>query len=751
MKQEMQQKMNKEWSNFKSGIWQGEVDVRDFIQRNYSPYQGDEAFLCEKTQKTAILWDECLELIKQERENQGVLSIDTARATGIAAYGPGYIHKDAEVIVGLQTEKPLERSIHPFGGLRMAKQACEAYGYQMEKSLEEFFTKYRKTHNEGVFDAYTPEMRKARSRGIITGLPDAYGRGRIIGDYRRVPLYGVDRLIEGKKEDLGKLNEALMNEETIRMREEIKEQVKALNELKEMTSSYGFNISHPAGNASEAFQWLYFAYLGTIKAENGAAMSLGRVSTFLDIYIERDLSQGLLTETQAQELVDQFIIKLRMARQLRTPEYEELFAGDPLWITEALGGMGIDGRALVTKNSFRFLQTLFNLGPAPEPNLTVLWSMDLPENFKRFCSKVSIHTSSLQYENDDLMREYYGDDYAIACCVSAMKIGQQMQLFGARSNLAKLLLLAINGGKDENTGEQLAPKVPACEEEVLDYQKVKDNFYTLQDWLCKLYVNTMNIIHYMHDKYAYERIQMALHESQVERVMAFGIAGFSVAVDSLSAIKYAKVYPIRNELGIAVDFKIEGEFPKYGNDDDRVDQIAVELVQHFSETLKKYPAHRQAKHTLSVLTITSNVMYGKKTGATPDGRKKGEPFAPGANPMHGRDSHGALASLNSVAKLPYESCMDGISNTFSIVPMALGKEEKDRENNLIHILDGYFAQRAHHLNVNVMDRALLEKAMEEPENYPQLTVRVSGYAVHFTKLSKAHQLEVIKRTFFERM
>ena len=751
MEQNMEQEMNKEWCNFENGVWQSEVDVRDFIQKNYTPYQGDEKFLRDKTEKTAALWDECLDLLKQERANHGVLSIDTTRATGINAYGPGYIHKESEVIVGLQTEKPLERSVHPFGGLRMAKQACEAYGYQMDKSLEEFFTKYRKTHNEGVFDAYTPEMRKARSRGIITGLPDAYGRGRIIGDYRRVSLYGVDRLIKGKEEDLRKLNDAPMNEETIRLREEIKEQIKALEELKEMASSYGFDISRPASNASEAFQWLYFAYLGTIKAENGAAMSLGRVSTFLDIYIERDLSQGLLTESQVQELVDQFIIKLRLARELRTPEYEELFAGDPLWITEAIGGMGLDGRTLVTKNSYRFLHTLYNLGPAPEPNLTVLWSIDLPENFKRYCSKVSIHTSSLQYENDDIMRDYYGDDYAIACCVSPMKIGQQMQLFGARSNLAKLLLLAINGGKDENTGEQLGPEVPLCEEEVLDFHKVKENFLILQDWLCKLYVNTMNIIHYMHDKYTYEKIQMALHESHVERIMAFGVAGLSVAVDSLSAIKYAKVYPIRNEQGISVDFKVEGDFPKYGNDDDRVDQMAIELVQGFNENLKKYPAYRQAKHSLSVLTITSNVMYGKKTGSTPDGRKKGEPLAPGANPMHGRDTHGALASLNSVAKLPYEACRDGISNTFSIVPKALGKDERTREENLVQLLDGYFTQRAHHLNVNVMDRSLLEKAMEEPENYPQLTVRVSGYAVHFTKLSRAHQLEVIKRTFFDRM
>lgn len=749
--QELNKKQNNEWKGFKQGSWQTTIDVRDFIQENYAPYLGDEHFLSAKTEKTALLWAECLVYLKEERANGGVLSIDTTRVTGINAYGPGYIQQENEVVVGLQTEKPLERSVNPFGGLRMAKQACEAYGVHMDKNQEEFFTKYRKTHNDGVFDVYTSEMRKARSHGIITGLPDAYGRGRIIGDYRRVALYGVNTLIEAKQEDLLGLSDVPMNEENIRLREEITEQIKALDELIEMAAAYGFDITCPAVNAREAIQWVYFAYLGTIKAENGAAMSLGRVSTFLDIYVERDLTQGLLTENEAQELIDQFIIKLRMARELRTPEYEELFAGDPMWITESIGGMGIDGRTLVTKNSYRFLHTLYNLGAAPEPNLTVLWSQDLPETFKQYCAKASIHTSAIQYENDDMMREYFGDDYGIACCVSAMKIGYQMQLFGARSNLAKLLILAINGGKDEKTGEQLTPEVPVLDDEVLDFDKVKQNFDTLQDWLCKLYVNIMNIIHYMHDKYAYERVQMALHDSQVERVMAFGIAGLSVAVDGLSAIKYAKVYPIRNEQGIAIDFRIEGDFPKYGNDDDRVDQIAVELVKSYSANLKKYPAHREAKHTLSVLTITSNVMYGKKTGATPDGRKKGEPFAPGANPMHGRDSHGALASLNSVAKLPYEACMDGISNTFSIVPKALGKAVEDREKNLTQLLDGYFAQRAHHLNVNVMDRGLLEKAMEEPENYPQLTVRVSGYAVHFTKLSKAHQLEVIKRTFFERM
>lgn len=742
---------NSEWKGFNQGPWEDTIDVRDFIQKNYAPYLGNENFLCEKTEKTALLWAECLEDLKKERANGGVLSIDTKHVTGINAYGPGYIQKENEVIFGLQTEKPLERSVNPFGGLRMAKKSCEAYGVHMDETQEEFFRKYRKTHNDGVFDAYTPEMRKARSHGVITGLPDAYGRGRIIGDYRRVALYGVNTLIKGKEEDLLSLASVPMTEETIGLREEIREQIKALKELIAMAAGYGFDLTRPAKNAREAFQWVYFAYLAAIKAENGAAMSLGRVSTFLDIYVERDLAQGVFTEIEAQELVDQFIIKLRLARELRTPEYEELFAGDPMWITECIGGMGVDGRTLVTKNSYRFLHTLSNLGPAPEPNLTVLWSKDLPENFKAFCSKTSIQTSSVQYENDDLMREFFGDDYGIACCVSAMKIGYQMQLFGARANLAKLLLLAINGGRDEKTGEQLTPEIPAINDEVLDFDRVKKNFDILQDWLSKLYINTLNIIHYMHDKYAYEKIQMALHDSQVERVMALGIAGFSVVVDSLSAIKYAKVYPIRNEQGIAVDFRIEGDFPKYGNDDDRVDKMAVELVKSFNANLKKYPAHRHAKHTLSVLTITSNVMYGKKTGATPDGRKKGEPFAPGANPMHGRDTNGALASLNSVAKIPYEHCMDGISNTFSIVPKALGKAKEERETNLTHLLDGYFIQRAHHLNVNVMDRGLLEKAMEEPENYPQLTVRVSGYAVHFTRLSKAHQLEVIKRTFFERM
>nr|WP_077714504.1 formate C-acetyltransferase [Desulforamulus ferrireducens] len=742
--------MRNEWHGFKGEKWQTEIDVRDFIINNYSPYTGDDSFLCRETARTKKLWEICLGLFKEERAKGGVLSVDTSRVTGITAYGPGYICKELELIVGLQTEKPLERSVNPFGGLRMAREACKAYGYTFDEQLEKFFREYRKTHNDGVFDAYTSEMRLARSLGIITGLPDAYGRGRIIGDYRRVPLYGVNRLIEEKENDLQRMSKVPMHPENIQLREEIREQIKALQLLKEMALQYGFDISSPAANAVEAFQWLYFAYLGAIKEQNGAAMSLGRVSTFLDIYLERDINTGVLSEIEAQELVDQFVIKLRMARQLRTPEYDKLFAGDPLWITEAIGGMGLDGRTMVTKTSYRFLQTLINLGPSPEPNMTVLWSQQLPENFKKFCSRISIQTSSIQYENDDLMRGFYGDDYGIACCVSAMQLGKQMQFFGARVNLPKLLLLAINGGRDEITGKQLAPVVPALEDEVLDYDKVKSNLTILQDWLCGLYVNTMNVIHYMHDKYAYEKIQMSLHDSKVERLMAFGIAGLSVITDSLSAIKYAKVYPVRNAEGIAVDFRIEGDFPKYGNDDDRVDHIAVELVKSFSENLAKYPAYRGAKHTLSILTITSNVMYGKKTGTTPDGRQAGEAFAPGANPMHGRDNNGALASLNSVAKLPYEACLDGISNTFSIVPRALGKDHLDRQQNLINILDGYFQQDAHHLNVNVLDRETLIKAMEEPENYPQLTVRVSGYAVHFTKLSRAHQLEVIQRTFFER-
>jgi formate C-acetyltransferase len=737
-----------QWNGFVEGNWTQEIDVRDFIQKNYTPYEGDGSFLVGPTEKTKKVWEKATELLKEELK-KGVLDVDTETISGITAYKPGYMDKENEVIVGWQTDAPLKRIVNPWGGIRMAVQAAESYGYKVSEKMQEIFTKYRKTHNQGVFDAYTDEMRLARKVGIITGLPDAYGRGRIIGDYRRLALYGADFLIEKKKEDRKKLN-GTMTEEVIRLREELTEQIKALEEIKEMAASYGFDVSQPAKNAKEAVQWTYFAYLAAIKQQNGAAMSLGRVSTFLDIYIERDLRAGIITEAEAQELVDQFIIKLRLARHLRTPEYNELFAGDPTWITESIGGMGLDGRTLVTKNSFRFLHTLINLGPAPEPNMTVLWSTKLPEGFKKFCAEMSILTDSIQYENDDVMRPTFGDDYGIACCVSAMKIGKQMQFFGARANLAKALLYAINGGVDEKTGLKVTDVVERIEDEVLDYDKVIKNFEKTIEWLAELYVNTMNVIHYMHDKYAYESSQLALHDTNVERLMAFGIAGLSVAVDSLSAIKYAKVKPIR-ENGIAVDFEIEGEFPKYGNDDDRVDEIAVKLVNKFISELRKHQTYRNAIHTLSVLTITSNVVYGKKTGSTPDGRKAGEAFAPGANPMHGRDASGALASLNSVAKIPYDCCQDGVSNTFSIVPESLGKDMEERKSNLVGILDGYFAQNAHHLNVNVLNRATLEDAMEHPEKYPTLTIRVSGYAVNFNRLSREQQLEVIKRTFHERV
>ncbi len=670
--------------------------------------------------------------------------------SAIDAFNAGYIDKGNETIVGLQTDKPLKRIINPFGGIRMVKQALEAYNYNLKPEIKEIFSKYRKTHNDGVFDAYTEEMRKARSAGLLTGLPDAYGRGRIIGDYRRIPLYGIDYLIKNKEEDL-KAVKGEMNETTIRKREEIKEQIKALISMKEMALKYDIDISKPAKNAEEAVQFLYFGYLAGVKENNGAAMSLGRVSSFIDIYIERDLQQGILTEEEAQEIIDQFVIKLRLVRHLRTPEYNELFAGDPNWITEAIGGMGLNGKTLVTKTSFRFLNTLNNLGPAPEPNMTVLWSQNLPEGFKRFCAQMSIKTDSIQYENDDLMRDIYGDDYGIACCVSAMALGKQMQFFGARCNLAKALLYSINGGVDEKKNIKVIDNINTIEDNVLDYEKVKENYFKVLEYIAQLYVNTMNIIHYMHDKYAYEAGLMALHDTEVERLMAFGVAGLSVVADSLSAIKYAKVKPVR-ENGIAVDFEIEGEFPKYGNDDDRVDEIAVEIVNKFISELKKNKTYRNAKHTLSVLTITSNVVYGKKTGSTPDGRKAGEAFAPGANPMHGRDKNGALASLNSVAKIPYKDvCEDGVSNTFSIVPDALGKSDEERINNLVSILDGYFVQDAHHLNVNVLNRELLIDAMEHPEKYPSLTIRVSGYAVHFNRLTKAQQLEVISRTFHEEM
>ncbi|HDK7168748.1 formate C-acetyltransferase [Clostridium sporogenes] len=737
------------WEKFNEGLWENNINVREFIQDNYTPYYGDHTFLKDPTKKTKDLWEQCETLIAEEIK-KGILGVDLDNISAINAFNAGYIDKENETIVGLQTDKPLKRIINPFGGIRMVKQALEAYDYKLKPEIKDIFTKYRKTHNDGVFDAYTEEMRKARSAGLLTGLPDAYGRGRIIGDYRRIPLYGVDYLIKNKEEDL-KAVKGEMNETTIRKREEISEQIRALIAMKEMALKYGIDISKPAKNAEEAVQFLYFGYLAGVKENNGAAMSLGRVSSFIDIYIERDLNQGILTEEKAQEIIDQFVIKLRLVRHLRTPEYNDLFAGDPNWITEAIGGMGLNGETLVTKTSYRFLNTLNNLGPAPEPNMTVLWSQNLPENFKKFCADMSIKTDSIQYENDDLMRDIYGDDYGIACCVSAMTLGKQMQFFGARCNLAKALLYSINGGVDEKKNIKVIDNIDAIEDSVLDYEKVKENYFKVLEYIADLYVNTMNIIHYMHDKYAYEAGLMALHDTEVERLMAFGVAGLSVVADSLSAIKYAKVKPVR-ENGIAVDFEIEGDFPKYGNDDDRVDEIAVEIVNKFINELKKNKTYRDAKHTLSVLTITSNVVYGKKTGSTPDGRKAGEAFAPGANPMHGRDKNGALASLNSVAKIPYKNiCEDGVSNTFSIVPDALGKSEEERINNLVSILDGYFVQNAHHLNVNVLNRELLIDAMEHPEKYPSLTIRVSGYAVHFNRLTKAQQLEVISRTFHKDM
>ncbi|MFS1515299.1 formate C-acetyltransferase [Bacillus sp. SCS-151] len=739
------------WENFNEGTWMHAIDVRDFIQNNVTPYTGNEDFLALPTAKTSSLWEEVLELTKKERKNGGVLDVDTKTVSTITSHRPGYINKDLESVVGLQTDAPLKRSIQPFGGIRMVKDACNAYGFTLEPEVEKIFTEYRKTHNQGVFDVYTPEMRKARKAGIITGLPDAYGRGRIIGDYRRVALYGVDRLMDEKRKAHAKLENDMMSDAVIRDREEISEQFRALQELKDMAASYGFDISKPAKNAREAIQWLYFAYLAAIKEQNGAAMSLGRVSTFLDIYFERELNNGTMTESEIQETVDHFVMKLRMVQFLRTPDYNELFSGDPTWVTESIGGMGLDGRPLVSKTSFRFLHTLDNLGPAPEPNLTVLWSTELPEHFKRYCSKMSIKTSSIQYENDDLMREEYGDDYGIACCVSAMKIGKQMQFFGARANLAKALLYAINGGIDEKLGVQVGPNFEPIKADILGYDEVFEKYDKMLDWLAKLYMNTLNVIHYMHDKYSYERIEMALHDEEILRTMACGIAGLSVVADSLSAIKYAKVRPIRNEYGIAVDFEIEGDYPQFGNDDDRVDSIATELVENFMNKLRQHPTYRNSLPTQSILTITSNVVYGKKTGTTPDGRKAGEPFAPGANPLHGRDKKGALASLNSVAKLPYDDCLDGISCTFSMVPKSLGKEADTRISNLVSILDGYMRQEGHHINVNVFEREQLLDAMEHPEKYPQLTIRVSGYAVNFIKLTREQQIDVINRTFHESM
>ncbi|WIF95063.1 formate C-acetyltransferase [Caminicella sporogenes] len=738
----------KEWQGFKKGKWISEIDVRDFIQKNYTPYEGDESFLVGPTDRTKDLWNKVLDLMKKERE-KGILDVETKKVSTINSHNPGYIDKDLEQIVGLQTDKPLKRGIMPFGGLRVVKKALDAYGYELDKGTEEVFLKYRKTHNDGVFDVYTDEMRRARSSGVITGLPDAYGRGRIIGDYRRVALYGIDRLIEDKVEEKKQLEMDYMESHVVQLREEIAEQIKALHELKEMAKSYGYDISRPASNAKEAIQWTYFAYLAAIKEQDGAAMSIGRVSTFLDIYIERDLKNCLITEEEAQELIDHFVMKLRMVRFLRTPEYNQLFSGDPTWVTEAIGGMGIDGRTLVSKTSYRMLHTLYNLGPAPEPNLTILWSTRLPESFKKYCAKVSIDTSSIQYENDDLMREWYGDDYGIACCVSAMRIGKQMQFFGARANLAKALLYAINGGKDEKTGIQVGPEFAPITSEYLDYDEVMRKFDQVMDWLAKLYINTLNIIHYMHDKYAYERLQMALHDKDILRTSACGIAGLSVVADSLSAIKYAKVKVIRNEEGLAVDYEVEGDYPAFGNNDDRVDSIAVEIVKNFMNKLRKHKTYRDSIPTLSILTITSNVVYGKKTGSTPDGRKVGEPFAPGANPMHGRDKKGAIASMSSVAKLPYEHAEDGISYTFSIVPKALGRDIEERIKNLVGILDGYFNDTGHHINVNVLDKETLLDAMEHPEKYPQLTIRVSGYAVNFIKLTREQQLDVIKRTFHE--
>ena len=750
--------MFKEWNGFKSGEWQNEINVRDFIQKNYTPYEGNATFLAEASERTEKLWKQAEALINKDVMSQEK-KVDTEHFSGINTLPVGYMDKDNEIIVGLQSDEPLKRIVNPYGGYRMVQASLAASNKEMNPKLEEAFLSYRKTHNDGVFDAYTSDMRKARTVGLLTGLPDAYGRGRIIGDYRRVPLYGIDFLKSKKLEEKIELEKQAASDEVIRMREEISEQLRALEEIALLGEAYGCNIRKPAETAHEAVQSLYLAYLAAVKENNGAAMSFGRNTTFLDCYIQKDLDNGSITEIEAQELIDQLVIKLRLVRHLRTPEYDELFGGDPTWITESIGGTGLDGRTLVSKTAFRFLHTLENLGPAPEPNMTVLWSNELPVAFKNYCTGLSIKTDSLQYENDDLMRPIYGDDYGIACCVSAMRIGKDMQFFGARANLAKSLLYAINCGydemkKDKKSGKaiQVFEGIPAIEEDVLDYDTVMRNYKLVLEKLAGLYVNTMNSIHYMHDKYAYERGQMALHDANIHRYMAFGIAGLSIAADSLSAIRYAKVKPIRNEDGISTDFEVEGDFPKFGNDDDRVDQIAVELVSFFSNELKKHPTYRNAEHTLSLLTITSNVVYGKKTGSTPDGRKAGEPFAPGANPMHGRDHSGALASLNSVAKLPYRAvCQDGISNTFSIVPSSLGTDIEEQEENLTTILDGYFAQNAFHLNINVLQRALLEEALRNPDKYPNLTIRVSGYAVHFNSLSEEQKKEVIQRTFHSRI
>ena len=741
-----------EWQGFNDGEWQDSINVSEFIIRNFTEYKGDDSFLASTSKKTQEIWSKCEKLLAEETKNGGCLDVETNILSGINAFAPGYIDKDNEVIVGLQTDKPLKRIVNMYGGTKIAMKALEAHGFKLNDEVYKHFTAYRKTHNDGVFDAYTPAIRRARSNGLLTGLPDGYGRGRIVGDYRRIALYGIDALIEFKKKDL---NADLLNdvffEEHIRQREEVNEQIRALEQIKAMAAGYGYDISKPAQNAREAIQWTYFGYLAGAKENNGAATSIGRNATFFDIYIERDFANGTLTEEEAQELIDQYVIKLRLIRHLRTPDYDELFAGDPTWVTESIAGMINESKSLVTKSSFRLLHTLINLNPSAEPNLTVLWSKNLPENFKKYCAKISIQTDSIQYEGDDVMRPNYGYDYAIACCVSSMKQGKQMQFFGARCNLAKALLYAINGGIDEKTFKPVIDKVEKNEEEILTYEKVREAYSQILKNISKIYVDANNIIHYMHDKYAYEASQMALHDTQVERLMAFGVAGFSCAVDSLSAIKYAKVKPIRNEQGIAVDFEVEGEFPKFFNDDDRVDTLAVELAQEFFDDINAHSLYRNARPTLSLLTITSNVMYGSKTGSTPDGRKAGEAFAPGANPMHGRDASGALASLNSVAKIPYDNCcQDGISNTFSIVPDALGKNEDEQINNLVSILDGYFIQGAQHINVNVFKRDLLIDAMNNPWKYPNLTIRVSGYAVNFNKLDRAHQEEVIARTFHEK-
>ena len=736
-------------TEFKPGIWKKMVDVRDFIACNVTPYDGDESFLAPPTERTKALWDEVAALMKEERNRGGVYDIDTHTISGIDAYEPGYIDKDKEQIVGLQTAAPLTRAIMPFGGIRMVRNSLEAYGRKMDPEMEKVF-QYRKTHNDGVFDVYTSQMRAARKSGVITGLPDAYGRGRIIGDYRRVALYGVDMLIREKQQSKDAADYPVMDSREIRLREELAEQIRALEALKRMAESYGFDISRPAEDTKEAIQWLYFGYLAAIKEQNGAAMSIGRISTFLDIYAERDLADERYTEEEIQEFVDHFVMKLRLVRFLRTPSYDELFSGDPTWVTGSIGGLSTDGRHLVTKMSFRFLHTLTNLGPAPEPNMTVLWSPRLPAGFKKYCAKMSIETCSIQYESDELMRKKFGDDYGIACCVSAMRIGKQMQFFGARANLAKALLYAINGGRDEKTGVQVGPELLACRGKYLDYDDVMKKFDAILDWLASLYVNTLNVIHYMHDKYCYEKIQMALHDNEVLRTMACGVAGLSVVADSLSAIRYAKVRPLRDETGLAVDFEVEGDYPKFGNNDPRVDDLAVDVVKLFMNKLKKCPTYRESIHTMSILTITSNVVYGKKTGSTPDGRKAGEPFAPGANPMHGRDSHGCVASMMSVAKLPYDYAEDGISYTFSIVPSALGHDREEQAENLVGLMDGYFEEGGHHINVNVLNREVLLDAMDHPELYPQLTIRVSGYAVNFIKLTREQQLDVIHRTFHTR-